>query len=101
MALRKFVDRLTKPVEELDGFQVLSFNMHTPWTARELFRHCNADIYHSQQPSFSTRLAMDAMPDRKHLITFRDPHAGKELILLEQSRELRWVRVSRDGSRAS
>ena len=24
-----------KPVEELDGFQVLSFPMHTPWTARD------------------------------------------------------------------
>jgi len=79
-----------KPVEELDGFQVLSFPMHTPWTARELFRHCSADIYHSQQPSFSTRLAMDAMPDRKHLITFRDPHAGKDWLI-----ELRYPSISR------
>jgi glycosyltransferase involved in cell wall biosynthesis len=62
------------PVEHLDGIEVLSFPAHAPWTARALFRRCNADLYHSQHPSYSTRLAMDAMPARKHLITFRDPH---------------------------
>ncbi len=72
-----------KPVEELDGIEVLGFPIRAPWAARRLFQACNADIYHSQHPSFSTRLAMDTMPTRKHLITFRDPHtAGDWLIEL-------------------
>jgi hypothetical protein len=48
------------PVEELDGMTVYSFPMSRPWAARELFRRCDADIYHSQHPSYSTALALDA-----------------------------------------
>ena len=64
-----------KPVEELDGVTVLSFPVTQPGAASVLLRRCNADLYHSQQPSFGTYLAMRAMPDRKHLITFRDPRS--------------------------
>ena len=70
-----------RAVEELDGMTVLSFPMSRPWTARGLFRQCDADIYHSQHPSYSTSLAIDAMPDRKHLITFRDPKALKDWLI--------------------
>lgn len=70
-----------RPVEQLDGMTVRSFPMSRPWAARELFRQCDADIYHSQHPSYSTSLAIDAMPDRKHLITFRDPKALKDWLI--------------------
>lgn len=69
------------PVEQLDGMTVRSFPMSRPWLARELFRQCDADIYHSQHPSYSTSLALDAMPDRKHLITFRDPKAFGDWVI--------------------
>jgi len=62
-----------KPFEELDGINVLSFPPFLPWLSKKLFRKCDADIYHSQEPSFGTYLAMKTMPDRKHIITFRDP----------------------------
>ncbi len=62
-----------KPVEELDGIKVFSFQPYRPLSSRKLYRDCDADIYHSQEPSFSTYLAMKAMPDRKHIITMRDP----------------------------
>jgi glycosyltransferase involved in cell wall biosynthesis len=62
-----------KPVEQLDGITVLGFPPLFPWSARRLYRECDADIYHSQEPSFGTHLAMKAMPDRRHVITFRDP----------------------------
>lgn len=62
-----------KPVEELDGMQVLSFPPDSPFSASELFRLCSADIYHSFEPSLNTYLAMRAMPDRKHIVTFLDP----------------------------
>lgn len=62
-----------KPVEELDGITVLGFPYYNPWAARKLYHECDADVYHSQEPSFGTVLAMREMPDRKHIITFRDP----------------------------
>jgi glycosyltransferase involved in cell wall biosynthesis len=69
------------PVEELDGMTVLSFPMSRPWEARALLRQADADIYHSQHPSYSTSLAMDAMPDRTHFITFRDPRFFRDMLI--------------------
>lgn len=62
-----------RPVEYLDGIRVLSFKPSELFSATDLFRQANADIYHSEEPSLGTYLAMRAMPDRKHIITFRDP----------------------------
>ncbi|MFC2026145.1 glycosyltransferase family 4 protein [Chloroflexota bacterium] len=62
-----------QPVEDLDGIRVLSFKPRDFLTATKLFREANADIYHSQEPSMGTYLAQRAMPDRKHIMTFRDP----------------------------
>lgn len=61
-----------KPVEMLDGIRVLGFEPRKPFTALELFHQADADIYHSQEPSFGTYLAKKAMPNRKHVVTFRD-----------------------------
>ena len=60
-------------VEDLDGIRVLSFPWHRPLAMSRLIRECNADVYHSQHPSLATYLAMRAMPDRRHIVTFRDP----------------------------
>jgi glycosyltransferase involved in cell wall biosynthesis len=68
-------------VEQLDGMTVLSFPMDRPWEAKALFRQADADIYHSQHPSYSTSLALDAMPDRTHLITFRDPRFFRDMLI--------------------
>jgi len=62
-----------KPVEELDGITVLSFPPYHPLSAIDFSKQCDADIYHSQEPSLVTYLAMRAMPNRKHVVTFRDP----------------------------
>ena len=69
------------PVEELDGMTVLGFPMNRPWEARDLLRQADADIYHSQHPSYSTSLAMDVMPHRRHLITFRDPKFFRDMLI--------------------
>ena len=58
--------------EILDGITVLAFPQSQPWKAMQLYRQCNADIYHSQEASLGSWLAMRAAPDSKHLITFRD-----------------------------
>ena len=60
------------PVEDLDGMRVLGFDPKNPFSAYRLYQQADADIYHSEEPSFSTFLAMKAMPRRKHLITFQD-----------------------------
>jgi glycosyltransferase involved in cell wall biosynthesis len=62
-----------RAIEDLDGIRVLSFPWHQPLAMTKLIRECNADIYHSQHPSLATYLAMRAMPDRRHIVTFRDP----------------------------
>ena len=62
-----------KPVEDLDGIKVFSFPKLNPFEATNLFKKCNADIYHSQEPSFNTWRAMKAMPQKKHVVTARDP----------------------------
>jgi glycosyltransferase involved in cell wall biosynthesis len=56
-----------------DGVTVLAFPKSRPWDAYALSREVNADIYHSCEPSMTTVFAMRAMPDKKHVITFRDP----------------------------
>lgn len=58
---------------DLDGMTVLQFDPRRPWNAIAQFRRCDADVYHSQDTSLGTRLAMMARAHRKHLITFRDP----------------------------
>jgi glycosyltransferase involved in cell wall biosynthesis len=59
-------------IEDLDGIQVYGFSPKEPWSATKLYQTVDADIYHSQEPSLGTYLAQRAMPDRKHIITFRD-----------------------------
>jgi len=61
-----------KPVEELDGIRIYGFDLKNIPQALKLYQEVDADIYHSEEPSTSTYLAMKMMPDRKHMITFRD-----------------------------
>lgn len=70
-----------QPVEILDGMRVLSFQSDRPLSSLSLYRAANADIYHSQEPSFGTFLAQLAMPSRKHVVTFRDPRDLKDWYL--------------------
>ena len=60
-------------VYELDGMTVFQCSPYSPWSTLALYQSCAANIYHSQDTSFGTYLAMTAMPDRRHIITFRDP----------------------------
>jgi glycosyltransferase involved in cell wall biosynthesis len=61
-----------QPVEQLDGIRVLGFPARAPWQAADLLRQCDADVYHSQEPSLATYLAQSVMPERKHVVTCRD-----------------------------
>jgi glycosyltransferase involved in cell wall biosynthesis len=60
-------------VETLDGITVHGFPMAWPFAMVPTLRDCDADIYHSQHPSLGTLLALRALPDRRHIVTLRDP----------------------------
>ena len=62
-----------QPREVHDGVTVLAFPKSRFWEAEKLAKEVDADIYHSCEPSMITVFAERAMPDRKHVITFRDP----------------------------
>jgi len=65
--------RQDQPAETwVDGMQILAYTWWRPWRSLEIFRRCDANIYHSQETSMGTVLAMIAMPKRRHIITFRD-----------------------------
>ena len=52
-------------VETLDGIRVLSFPKNNLLASRAHYREINADIYHSEEPSFGTYLAKREMPHKK------------------------------------
>lgn len=49
--------------------------------SRKLLADIDADIYHSQNPNLLTYLAMRAVPDKKHVITFRDPRDTRDWLI--------------------
>lgn len=59
-------------VEWVDGIRVLGFNMRNIPEMLKIYKDCDADIYHSEEPSFGTYLVQRFHPDKKHIITFRD-----------------------------
>jgi len=65
-------------VEQLDGITVLSFKPRQFLSAISLFRQADASIYHSEEPSLSTYLAMRTMPGRTHIVTFRDTRDARD-----------------------
>jgi glycosyltransferase involved in cell wall biosynthesis len=69
------------PVENLDGIRVLSFLPRDFLSASKLFQEVDADLYHSQEPSTGTYLAVKSMPHKKHIMTFRDPRDPEDWIV--------------------
>ncbi len=61
-----------KSYEELDGIKVYSYPKRNPLASIRLFKKIDPDICHSEEPSLASYLAQVALPDKKHIITFRD-----------------------------
>ena len=70
-----------RPVEQVDRVKVLSFPPYSIRAQFELYRSCDADIYHTQEPSFGTYLAMKAAPDRIHVVTCRDTKLFRDWLI--------------------
>lgn len=58
--------------EVVDGVTVLSYPATSLGAQLNLLRACQADVYHSQEPSLGTWLAMQAAPRQAHVVTCRD-----------------------------
>jgi glycosyltransferase involved in cell wall biosynthesis len=76
-----------KIIETVDGIKVLGipskrcqpvFTLDTSLFSWQFFAKCDADIYHSEEPSIGTYIALKAVPTKKHIITFQDPRTIKE-----------------------
>jgi glycosyltransferase involved in cell wall biosynthesis len=77
--------------EQVDGVTVLACPAHSIGSQLQLLRDCGADVYHSQEPSLTTWLAMKAAPQSVHLVTCRDTRVSADWLI-----ELRsWIQ---DGS---
>lgn len=70
-----------KKYEHLDGMKVMGYEMNNPLKAKDLIVEANAQIYHSEEPSFITYLAQQCLPDRRHVITFRDTRILNDWII--------------------
>ncbi len=67
--------------EILDGIHVLGYEMSNPFRAGELLIEADAQIYHSEEPSFISYIAQQKLPNRKHIITFRDTRIFKDWVI--------------------
>lgn len=59
--------------EEFDGLSVIGYPPTDIWSSQDLYRQVDADVYHTEQPFIGTYLARRAMPQKAHVVTFRDP----------------------------
>src|SRR3954453_7183400 len=82
-----------RAVEDLDGIRVLGFPARAPWQAANLLRECDADIYHSQEPSLATYVAQRVMPSRKHVVTCRDTRELKDWLVELRYPSLHYLQV--------
>jgi glycosyltransferase involved in cell wall biosynthesis len=69
-----------RSIEKLDGMTILSvpskrhyFSLSTALHSGRFFKLCDADIFHSEEPTVGTYAAIKAEPTKKHIITFQDP----------------------------
>lgn len=78
-----------KPVEKLDGMTVFSFPFYRyPFTG-SLYRRYDADIYHSEEPSWGSRVALRAMRHRRHMVTSQNPKTREGWRLVNRFYSLR------------
>jgi len=63
-----------RDLEQVDGIKVYGFRPEAPWSAAALCRECDADVYHSFDPSMFIAMAGAAQRGRRRVVTIRAPH---------------------------
>lgn len=82
-----------QPVEDLDGIRVIGFERKKFLSSSNLYRMIDADIYHSEEPSFGTYLAQKALPHKKHIVTFRDTRTTSDWLTELRLPSISWGQV--------
>lgn len=78
-----------RPVEELDGMTIYSHPIYDyPFTGN-LYERCDSDIYHSEGLSWGSRIAMQSMSGKKHMVTLQNPRNKKDWGLVNRYYPLR------------
>jgi glycosyltransferase involved in cell wall biosynthesis len=73
-----------RPIEEVDGMSVYGFPLYGyPFTG-PLYVGCDSDVYHSEEPSLGSTVAMAAMPGRRHMVTCQNPRTKGEWELVNR-----------------
>lgn len=75
-----------RDLEQVDGITVHGYRPESPWSAAALCRECDADVYHSFDPTMFTAAAGAVQRGRRRVVTIRAPH--------------HWLRELRAGNRA-
>jgi len=70
--------------EELDGMEVYGFPLASYPFTEGIYRGIGADVYHSEEPSWGTRLALGAVPEARHVATCQNPKTRRDWGLVER-----------------
>ncbi len=76
-------------LEELDGMAVHSFPLTRYPSTGDIYSGIKADIYHSEEPSWGTKIALEAVPGSKHVATSQNPKTREDWRMVERYYPLR------------
>lgn len=79
-----------RPHEQIAGVEIFSFSPFNVLEARRLLRNSNAQVFHSQDPTFLTALAQWMRPEAVHVVTCRDPRDTHDWLV--EFRDATWER---------
>lgn len=65
--------RKQRPMEVVDGVVVYSYPLLAYPLTGKMYRRCNSDIYHSQDLSWGSIIALENMSEKIHLVTCQNP----------------------------
>jgi glycosyltransferase involved in cell wall biosynthesis len=79
-------------VEELDGVIVYSFPLVKYPTTSRIYKKIDAEVYHSQDPSWGTLLAMNKLANKSHIVTCQNPKTKDDWKIVQRFYpKRRWV----------
>ncbi len=67
-----------RPVEHVEGMTIRSFPLRSYPLTGGIYRLCDSDVFHSEEPSWGTLKAQEAMPGRKHVVTCQNPKMDED-----------------------
>jgi len=71
------IQRAGQPtVQKLDGMTIMGFPTKDILFSGKPYLECDADIYHSEEPSMGTYWVQKSTPNKKHIVTSQDPRTN-------------------------